>query len=76
MTPSIPIFRNEINALGNFREGGQYCKRIYMLGLPATVQMRAFIVIFDKEYTLPVASACGALMEMCFMLSVIAVKRN
>ena len=21
MTPSIPIFRNEINALGNFREG-------------------------------------------------------
>ena len=26
--------------------------------------------------TLPVASACGALMEMCFMLSVIAVKRN
>src|SRR5208337_1273373 len=47
-----------------------------MLGLPATVQMRAFIVIFDKEYTLPVASACGALMEMCFMLSVIAVKRN
>jgi len=47
-----------------------------MLGLPATVQTRAFIVIFDKEYTLPVASACGALMEMCFMLSVIAVKRN
>jgi len=41
-----------------------------MLGLPATVQTRAFIVIFDKEYTLPVASACGALMEMCFMLSV------
>jgi hypothetical protein len=22
-----------------------------MLGLPATVQMRAFIVIFDKEYS-------------------------
>jgi len=47
-----------------------------MLGLPATVQRGAFIVIFDKEYTLSVASACGALMEMCFMLSVIAVKRN
>jgi hypothetical protein len=41
-----------------------------MLGLPATAQTRAFIVIFDNEYTLPVASACGALMEMCFMLSV------
>ena len=35
-----------------------------MLGLPATAQTRAFIVIFDKEYTLPVAAGCLGLRRL------------